>query len=260
MQGHAMNNAASINTWELLRDFGFQRDADVISDPMPGLTFDFGNIKLSASRGMNLRFVEVVSFTGVLATPRRIAEIEFEMPFHVTSREQCAAWIVWHLDQASGASVFTPTRPVDWLGEGRSHKNLLPWVSDLVAYRARPKCMVDREWMRLALKALGEMLALVADEEEVFAFDGAGLMIRCGGKVVPLMADGEPWPVRYAVAAGNFRQLPKRLMNTFIEVSVWDSKLGMGGRIYPCIEDWQCEGSPAESSKPEENPRRSNSS
>jgi hypothetical protein len=136
---------------------------------------------------------------------------------------------------------------MDWLAEGRSHKNLLPWVSDLVAYRARPQCVVDREWMRLALKALAEMLALVADEEAVvFAFDEAVLTIRCSGKVVPLVAEGEPWPVRYAVAAGKRRQLPKRLMKSRIGVSVWDSNLEIGGWQYPCIEDPKRGVSPTE--------------
>lgn len=241
-----MNGSASISTWDLLRDFGFQPDAEVISGPMPGLAIDFGNFKLSASRGMNLRFIEVVSFSGVLATPRTIAQIEFEMPLHVTSREQCAAWIVWHLDEAAPASVFTPTRVTDWVAEGRSHKKLLPWVSDLAAYRARPQCMVNREWMRLALKALGEMLTLVADEEAVvFTFDGAALRIECGGKIITLMGEGESWPLRYAIAAGKLRQFPKRLMNTHIYVSVWESKLTIDRRSYPCIEIPESGRSPA---------------
>lgn len=43
-----------------------------MSDVMPGLSCDFGNVKGSASCVMNLRFKEVVLVTGVLKTERTI--------------------------------------------------------------------------------------------------------------------------------------------------------------------------------------------
>src|SRR5438094_699690 len=123
-----MKETAPIGTWELLQDFGFEPDAGIISDPMPGLTLDFGNCKLLASRGINTKFAEVVTFSGVFATPRTVVQIEFEMPIRVTSREQCAAWIAWHLDETADGHVFVPTRAADWLAEGRRRKDLLPWI------------------------------------------------------------------------------------------------------------------------------------
>lgn len=57
---------ATIPTWELLPSLGFQPDDTVVySDVHPGLSFDFGNFKLSASCLMNMSFVEVVLFTGI---------------------------------------------------------------------------------------------------------------------------------------------------------------------------------------------------
>jgi hypothetical protein len=75
-----MTNTATTATWDVLKEFGFAPDAAVISDVMPGLSYDFGNFKLSASAVMGKYFRPVVFFTGVLATPRTLAEVCFELP------------------------------------------------------------------------------------------------------------------------------------------------------------------------------------
>src|SRR5687768_16801455 len=111
-----MNEANSIETCDALIDLGFQPN-----DPgdWPGLSYNFGNFKLNASSVLNMRFAEIVLFTGVLSTARTLAEVEFEMPRRVESVEQCAAWIIWHLDSVSEARIFVPKRSVDWVSEGR---------------------------------------------------------------------------------------------------------------------------------------------
>src|ERR1035441_2250034 len=103
-----MNTADKVSTWDVLRDFGFQLDSKVISDQNPGLSFDFGNFKLSASSLMNMRCVDIVLFTGVLTTRRTLREVEFELPQFVESREQCAAFIAWFLDIGEDGGVFKP--------------------------------------------------------------------------------------------------------------------------------------------------------
>jgi hypothetical protein len=98
-------NSKVISTWLLLKEFGFMPDAAAgMSDEMPGLSFDFGNLKLYAVCVMNLKFREVVMFTGVLTTRRTIAEVIFELPRMLASRELCGAWITWNLDNY----VFQP--------------------------------------------------------------------------------------------------------------------------------------------------------
>lgn len=231
-----MSEAASIATWDLLQDFGFEPDDRVFSDVMPGRSLDFGNFKLSAGCVMSMSFRNVVLFTGVLVTPRTQSQVCFEMPRQVKSREQCAAWIVWHLDRASGWRGFRPERDVSWVAEGRLHQNLLPWVAELAAYEARPKCMVQRDWLRVALRALKEILALAETEAAVvFDFDGTVLIIRCSGKVAALPAVGQHWPEQYTISAGNLRHLPKRLMSELIDVSVWEGRLNIGRDRYDGI-------------------------
>jgi hypothetical protein len=122
-------NSETISTWQVLQDFGFTPDVAVISDVMPGLSFDFGSFNLSASCVLSSKFREVVLLTGWLKTPRTITEIRFEMPRVVKSQAQCAAWIVWNLDASADKRSFQPECEVSWLLEGRQNKNLLPWVA-----------------------------------------------------------------------------------------------------------------------------------
>lgn len=227
-----MNDADSIIIWDVLRDLGFEPDAKVMSDGTPGLSFDFGNFKLSASSVVNMRFAEVILFTGVLATSRTLAEVDFEIPRRVKSREQCAAWIVWNLDSLAGG-LFTPAREVRWLAEGRENQTLLPWVANLAAYDARPRCMVQRDWLRVALKTLRAILATARDEDTMeFGFDGAVLTMKCAGEVVALPAEGSSWPERLAIPARNLQNLPKRLMSERLEVSVFEGRLNIGRNRY----------------------------
>lgn len=220
-------------TWDILLDFGFQSDVEVYSDRMPGLSFHFGNFKLSASYVLNIRLVEVVLFTGILSTRRSLADVNFEMLREVKSREQCAAWIIWHLDQAAYGSVFIPERDVGWVTEGRENLNSLPWVANMTAYDARPKCTVQRNWLRLALKTLRDILGSLSDEiPVVFDFNGTVLMIQCAGKTVAFPAEGRSWPKQFMIPAGKIRNLPKRLMMETVVVSVWKEQLNIERYAY----------------------------
>lgn len=233
-----MNETGIIYTWDVLRDLGFQLDGKVISDGGSGLSFDFGNFKLSASLFINRWFVEIVLFTGILRTQRTLAEVSFEMPREVESRELCAAWIIYYLDRAGEKGVFVPTKEVPWLADGRQYKHLLPWERKREAYNARPRCTIQREWMKLALKNLSEILSGVTDDEPVFFyFDGRALTVMCAGKTVLVAAEGSAWPAIYQLVAGRMKRLPKRLMNPGVEVSVWQSSLLIGNYRYEVIAE-----------------------
>jgi|SRR5882672_7251782 len=224
----------TIETRDALFGLGFQPDEKVLSDVSPGQSFDFGNFTLRASCCLSPRFVEIVFFTGVLSTPRSSAEVLFEMPRRVKSLKQCAAWIVWNLDQLSGHDVFRPARYVGWIEEGRENQKLLPWKMSMAEFNSRPQCIVQRDWFRLALRSLSEHLASLPDNAGVvFSFDGSVLSIRCDQNVIALPGKGSPWAVRLKVEARTLRSLPKRLMQDNIEVSIWESRITLGNRIYP---------------------------
>jgi hypothetical protein len=224
---------ASIPTMDVLRSLGFQPDSDVIIDDGPGLTFDFGNFRLHAGCFLNLRCVEVVVFRGILSTPRTLREVSFELPRKLTSLKQCAAWIVWCLDEHSDDRVFRPARVVRWVEEGRENKKLLPWIKYRAEYEARPSCVVKRDWLRLALKTLAENLAdLPQDAAVVFSFDGSVLSIRCDKELIALPGEGLPWTIRFKVAARHLHRLPKRFISDKIGLSIWQSRITLGSRSY----------------------------
>jgi hypothetical protein len=177
--------------------------------------------------------VEIVLFTGVLSTSRSLAEVFFEMPRKVKSCKHCAALIVWNLDQYADHRTYKPTRPVDWIVEGRENRKLLPWVKSMAEFDSRPQCIVQRDWLQLALRTLGEYLASLPDTTGiVFSFDGSVLSVRFDKKVIALPGEGSPWTVCFRVEAGTLRRLPKRLMRERIGVSIWESRITLGNCTY----------------------------
>ncbi len=220
----------TIRTMDVLHGVGFQTDTTVISDDGPGLSADFGIVKLWASAHRQL-LAEVVMITGVLSTSRSLGHIQFAMPRYVESAHFVTAWIVWHLDQHS---EFRRVQSLPWVERGRSHQALLPWVKSMAEWNARPQCVVKRDWLRLALNTLAEHVTTLPDDSEaVFSFDGSIFSIRCDEKVIAFAAEGTPWAVSFKVRVGNLRLLPKRLMHDSARISIWESCISIGNRTYP---------------------------
>jgi len=238
-----MSDTENVSVWTTLNDFGFQPDASVLSDVSPGLSYDFGNFKLTASCCLGKWFREVVLFTGVMSSSRSLAQVYFEMPRHVGSAEQCAAWIVWHLDRASEIRPFLPKLPATWLAIGRANTHSLPWELErirqeqmLARYDARPQCEVQRDWLKLSLGKVADMLSGVQDGELVsVGFDGRILTFGCAGKTSMTEASGRAWPAAYTLPAASLRNLPKRLMNSNVAVSVWEGSLQIDRHSYPGV-------------------------
>jgi hypothetical protein len=221
--------ATTVATWDVLPGFGFAPDAAVISDVMPGLSLDFGNLKVSASAVMGKQLQPVVLFTGWLTNSRTTAEVCFELPRAVASRDQLAAFIVHYLDEVAVAGVFQPVCPVPWLDVGRHHRHLLPWEANLALYQARPRCVVQRAWLRLALKDLAALLQEADGAAPVaFAFDGSVLRVQCVGRSIALAAEGRLWDIIITIPAESLRRLPQRFSQERIEISYWEESLHIG--------------------------------
>ena len=216
-----------------LLSFGFQPTDSSFSDNGEGFRFDFSNFELEASFVSGSYFQEVILFFGVLSTPRTISKVHFELPRKGMSRERLAAFIAYYLDRAADNQLFIPAKESQWLDQGRQNKHLLPWEiervqkeKELEAYNARTRCTVEREWMKLALRSLAEILASSSDDQEVlFCFDGRSLSITCGDKDVIIGAEGTAWSSGFVIPAKNLRELPKRLMSPKIDVSIWNQRI-----------------------------------
>ena len=160
--------------------------------------------------------------------------IEFELPRCVKSRAQWAAWLVWNLDQYSDRRLFQPVRQVGWIEEGRQNQKLLPWVMSRAEYESRPQCIIHRDWLRLALKTLGDHLASLPDNGIItFSFDGSVFSIRSDKRVIAFPGEGLPWTVCFRVEAKTLRQQSKRrLMREYIGISIWNSRIIFGPWSY----------------------------
>jgi hypothetical protein len=122
--GESNANPAPVATEDILRALGFHDDPSVISDELPGMSFDFGNFKLEASHNVNRWLRPVIALGGVMATDRTIAVVHFELPVEVESFEQGVALVTHCLDSQG---IFNPSVPVPWLIDGRQYRHLLPW-------------------------------------------------------------------------------------------------------------------------------------
>lgn len=211
-----MTTAASLPTWDVLKEFGFLPDDSVMSDIQPGLSIDFGNLKLTASAVLSRYFKEVVMFGGVLATSHTIASVVFEIPRLIESREVCAALLTWFLDKHAG-QIFEPQNKVDWLEMGRENRRLLPWIIEKEAYDVRPQCSADKEITRATLKALAKIAEqMLPDEKAWFSFDGEVLKIRAGKELLAIAAHGKPWSNQYGLNADQLTKPPRRLMGVSV--------------------------------------------
>lgn len=224
--------ASTTSSWEVLRSLGFASDSSVISDPPGGLAVNFGDMTLKASVCTNRRFQPIILLSGVMRTPRTIVEVSCEMPREVESWEHGIAWVTWCLDKHAGGT-YQPALPVAWLEPGRQYSHLLPWERERAAYAARPRCQVDREWGRVAIRKLAEVVAITEDDVPAsLHFDGELLKIRCGDSLIAVPASGTPWASCYTVRMGALRRLPKRLSGTSVEFSIWNATLTIGNRVY----------------------------
>lgn len=118
-----------MKTIDLLKSLGFREDAQAVGFTPGCLSFDFGNLQISAVEGINRRFVDVVNLIGKTSSPRSWMFIEQELPTEFESYEQGVAWITWCLD-GGGTDRFEPLKPVNWLETGRKNFNLLPWLRE----------------------------------------------------------------------------------------------------------------------------------
>ncbi len=248
--------ATPVATWDALQTLGFEPDPKVYSEQQAGLSCDFVSFQLTAGRMMNLEMRETWQFSGVVATPRTVAMIDFEMPLQVESVEQCAAWVAWHLQRDLPRDEKLVARAKQSLVIlGLQHQATLPWVRRQAEYAARPQCDVERSWMRQAFKALAEHISTAGPADKIsIRFDGAVLAFHGQGWTVPVPAGGEAWPDQYEIKAGDFNSFPARLMQTVIVVSIWEGKLTIGKHLYRGIATAGPSASPKQNSLFEHQP------
>ena len=221
-----LNEAKTITTWDGLKELGFKADTASGRGLCYERTLGFGRLCLSAIKCEGKHFNDVIHIGGTLSTPRTLSEISSDLPLSVDSKEQLAALMVF-LTHLNGNELW---QQIEWVSMGIQHQDLLPWVAKQKAYDNRPQCSVQREWMRLALNKLANVLADTDDTAQVeLGFDGSVLTIVCLGNMIPMPATGNIWQSRFWIPANKLSgNLPKRLMQPSVEVSVYEGVLRIG--------------------------------
>lgn len=228
-----VNESASISTWGILKDLGFQEDSSVVSEHGAGLTFKFGSFYLSASCLLNRWLMETVQFHGIIKSPRSLSDVQFEIHSYVESFEQCLALIAWNLDKYVGNDLFKPWDGTAWIEDGRKHFHLLPWELSRLAYNARPFCKVQHEWLKLGLKSLKDFTKRIADEGNVeIDFDGKILSFKIDQQEIVMTAEGSPWQSRFHFPVSDLKNLPKHIMDSEVTLSIWDDRFHIGNWSY----------------------------
>jgi hypothetical protein len=227
----------AVNTLSVLVAVGFCPS----TRGMPGtFEYDFGNVTLYALRCTNRWFVEVVLLTGVMRGRNSLSQVQHELRAQEESREAVLAHVAWALDRAADGTQFRPSRPADWLEEGRAHKHLLPWARSQLANQAsqerrrvRPHCEVDRKWMRMAVSTLRDFAESAGDGETVSViFDGRSLAFEAANLRCIVAAIGEPWPDAVSVRAKDLAEFQRRFKYPVVVVGVWEGHLEIGDVRY----------------------------
>ena len=135
----------------VFEELGFALDWTALTEQPPAYTFEFGNLTLKAAQVTGQYLPPEFLMTGVARTPRSLAMIASSAPLEVESFEQGVAFIA-----AAIGPHFTPVRPTAWLDQGRLWQDHLPERREMAAYRARPCCLVKRDWFRLPARRLRE--------------------------------------------------------------------------------------------------------
>jgi len=229
-----MNDEAALETMVVLREFGFVPKS---YPPDGGLMYCFANCDLVAYDESTWK----IDFVGSIEGTRRVIHppIEFHFSRFVISKQQCAALLCYYLRH------YPIQQPPLWLIEGQQWQDLLPWklkaAQDQAAFDALPKCRVGRDWMKLALKELAARIG-AASYDGTVVFDFANGVLSIGYRESKIVApgDGFNWPRPVEIPAGEFRNLPKRLMKQEVLVVVRES--------YLSIDTMRYKSSPAEAS------------
>lgn len=223
-----------METLEALKQIGFVQNPNG-----EDLLYDFGNLKLSAINSMNRFLVEVVIVSGVFNDRRTISEVEIQMPVHVESLTQASAFIAWGIDKQVSRN-FTPEIPAQWLDEGRESFDLLPFVRQQKLYEERPRCIVNRDWLKLAFRDLNLLIPQLEENELLFfTFQNGIFSIRLNSKTIAFPAVGKDWNEEYKIAIQNFSHFPKRINQNEVEISVWKENINIANWCYPLTNSTQ---------------------
>jgi len=228
-------------TMQSLRALGFtDRQPEYASTK---LGFDMGGWELTAQEMVNLSMVPIVNVTGLLHTPRILADIQIQILQTFDQPEMAAAFLVFSLDRHKCDLKTLP----DWWSLGEANLDLHPVVQErkqyeehMKAWRARPHCRMEADHARLFRRQLrAAILDLVGEERARLFFDGQVLRVALADKEIAVLATGETWPHSVAWPLNAETKLPGRFKDHLVTLGFFEGNLDLENYRYSgAMELW----------------------
>lgn len=221
-----------VSVRDVLPTLGFTQDWAATTDQPPGFVFKRDILELHAAQCTGFHLRPQILFSGMAVTDRTLQGFEFALPLAVESKEQAVAMIAYYI-----GSDFVPSAPIDWLDQGRLWKHLLPWEKHWRELRqrddeyeqqrrARPHCLVARDWMRMLRKQLRVAVNSAGEHDEFFVeFDGHMLKITLLDTAIGAPARGPASWNCYRGRIASLAGLPTRFLTDPVEIGIWNGRL-----------------------------------
>lgn len=198
--------------------------------------FDIGGWELTAQEMVNLSMVQIVSVTGLLHTPRILADIQIQMLQTFEQPEMAAAFLVFGLDRHKRDLKTLP----DWWSLGEANLDLHPVVQErkqheerMKAWRARPHCRIGADHARLFRSQLRAAITdLVGEGSARLFFDGQVLRVVLANKEIAVLASGEAWPHAVSWPLNAMTKLPGRFKDHDVTLGFFEGNLDLENYRY----------------------------
>lgn len=210
-----MTEASKVSLIRILIEVGFE-------PKQHSLIYNFGNLNIFASQGVNERLQDCFLFMGSYIGKNSAIEIEFSLPLEVESYEIGLALIAYHFKRAD-------LEPMpEWLKTGLSLQHMLPWEKERIAYNATPKALIEYDWFRLLIKKLRKKTEEVEDNHiTIFSFENGILKVVSGNEVIAIHGSGKDWDTDAKIKTKSLVILPKRISKRDGLVYIWKGELNI---------------------------------
>lgn len=224
-------------TLDSLRALGFTPASS--PNGVDAVGYRFRLVDLVASASTTMFGAPLVRLSGVLDTGRTIGLIDYSIPPDLETAQAAAAWVSYQIKSHRSGLEPLPA----WFLEGEERWDLVPPAVEerrirerSEAYRACPKCFIDRDYARPMRRKLRTALSGLAEETAMEAgFDGRIFSIALDGEVHEVAASGDHWPSSYRITVSATTRLPGRFKSPEVVVSVFEGQLSVAGqRLGPC--------------------------
>ncbi|WP_420148586.1 hypothetical protein [Spirosoma sp.] len=217
---------SKVSLYEILKKIGFRSTSD------SRLELDFGNFKLVAVEAMNRYLKDIVYFSGINQTERRLGLIEFEIPQEVDSFEQGVAFLSFKLGRD-----FEAKNVPAWYHQGLLWKSLLPWEQSKLAYSQKPSATIEHDYFKLIVQKMRKKSdEATEDDITTLSFNGNTLTINCLGERIIAPATGNPWE-EVSLKTRSLAHLPQRIKQQIGTIYIWESRLHVANYVLPLLTE-----------------------